>query len=74
MRGYEKNGLTGHNISTYTDGTKKVIRENSIGKMLFLISSLYNEVKEKTCGGYYYNKSFENEIIFARQIYKVLST
>ena len=74
MRGYEKNGLTGHNISTYTDGTKKVIRENSIGKMLFLISSLYNEVKEKTCGGYYYNKPFENEITFARQIYKVLST
>lgn len=74
MRAYEKNSLTGHNISTYADGTKKVIRENSIGKMLFLISSLYNEVKEGTCGRYYYNKPFENEITFARQIFKVLST
>lgn len=73
VRSYEEKSINGNHVSVYKNGMQKVIQDTSFGRMVFLISSLYNEVKEEICGLYYYDKPFENEITFANKIYKALS-
>lgn len=73
VRSYEEKSINGNHVSVYKNGMQKVIQDTSFGRMVFLISSLYNEVKEGICGLYYYDKPFENEITFANKIYKALS-
>ena len=73
VRSYEEKSINGNHVSVYKNGMQKVIQDTSFGRMVFLISSLYNEVKEGICGLYYYDIPFENEITFANKIYKALS-
>ena len=69
LKQYEKDSWNGYYSNGFHEPKYKTLYEIPLGKMFFLIASIYNKNTHGMCGPYYYDKYFDDEINFARDIY-----
>ena len=70
---YKKDNLAGEYWNMPHSTECKRIADNQFGKMFFLIAGIYNKNSHGICGPYYYSEYFDDELKFARDVYKLLS-
>ena len=70
---YKKDNLAGEYWNMPHSTECKRIADTPFGKMFFLIAGIYNKNSHGICGPYYYSEYFDDELKFARDVYKLLS-
>lgn len=70
---YKEDNLLGEYLNTSHETECKTIADTPFGKLFFLVAGIYNKNSHGICGPFYYSECFDDELNFARAVYKLLS-